>query len=57
MAREEGIVLVPLLLDGVAGEASMNQGDGIHPNEIGARIVADNVFKAILPIIRDGKGG
>jgi acyl-CoA thioesterase I len=57
VAREEGIVLVPFLLDGVAGDADMNQGDGIHPNERGARIVADNVFKAILPVIRDGKGG
>ena len=53
VAREEGIVLVPFLLDGVAGDAKMNQGDGIHPNEIGARIVAENVFRAILPILRD----
>jgi acyl-CoA thioesterase-1 len=53
VAREEGIFLVPFLLDGVAGEADMNQGDGIHPNEKGARIVAENVFRAILPVLRD----
>jgi acyl-CoA thioesterase-1 len=53
VAREEGIVLVPFLLDGVAGDAKMNQGDGIHPNEVGARIVAENVFRAVLPILRD----
>ena len=53
VAKEEGIVLVPFLLDGVAGDAEMNQGDGIHPNEKGARIVAENVFRAIRPVLRD----
>lgn len=35
-AREKGVTLWPFLLDGVAGVASLNQGDGIHPNKIGA---------------------
>ncbi len=52
IAREEGITLVPFLLDGVAGVPDMNQGDGIHPNEEGAKLVADNVFRAILPALR-----
>lgn len=52
VAREEGITLVPFLLDGVAGVPSMNQGDGIHPNEAGAIIVADNVFRAVYPVLR-----
>jgi len=52
VAREEGITLVPFLLDRVAGIPSLNQGDGIHPNEAGAKIVADNVFRAILPVLR-----
>ena len=53
VAREEGAILVPFLLDGVAGDPKMNQGDGIHPNEMGARIVAENVFRAVLPVLRD----
>ena len=53
VAREEGIALVPFLLDRVAGVPEMNQGDGIHPNEAGSRIVADNVFRALLPILRE----
>jgi acyl-CoA thioesterase-1 len=52
IAREEGAILVPFLLDQVAGVPGMNQGDGIHPNEDGAKLVADNVFRAILPVIR-----
>ena len=51
VAREEGVTLVPFLLDRVAGNPDLNQGDGIHPNERGARIVADNVFRAILPVL------
>ena len=52
VAQEEGIVLVPFLLEGVAGVPEMNQGDGIHPNEAGSRIVAENVFRAVLPVLR-----
>ena len=52
VAREEDITLIPFLLDRVAGVPSMNQGDGIHPNEAGSKIVADNVFRAILPVLR-----
>ena len=51
VAREEGITLVPFLLDRVAGVPGMNQGDGIHPNEEGSRIVAENVFRALLPVL------
>lgn len=48
VALEEGVALFPFLLDGVAGIAAMNQGDGIHPNEAGARLVARNVWRALV---------
>ena len=51
VAKEEGIALVPFLLDGVAGIPSLNQPDGIHPNEAGAKIVAENVFRALRPVL------
>ena len=51
VAREEGITLVPFLLDRVAGVPEMNQGDGIHPNVEGSKIVAENVFRAVLPVL------
>lgn len=51
VAREERVILVPFLLDRVAGVPAMNQVDGIHPNEAGAKIVADNVFRAIFPVL------
>lgn len=54
VAKEEGIAVIPFLLDRVAGVSAMNQGDGIHPNEAGSRIVAENVFRALLPLLRAG---
>lgn len=52
VAREEGAILIPFLLDGVAGVPELNQADGIHPNEEGARRVAANVFRSVAPVLR-----
>ena len=41
LAARYKIPLIPFLLDGVAGDPSLNQADGIHPNPRGAQIVAD----------------
>ena len=49
LAERNGAKLVPFLLEGVAGEAALNQGDGIHPNAEGARHVADTVWEALRP--------
>jgi acyl-CoA thioesterase I len=47
VARETGATLLPFLLDGVAGNSALNQGDGIHPNMRGERIVAENVWRGL----------
>jgi acyl-CoA thioesterase-1 len=51
LARRNGLVLLPFLLDGVAGHRELNQPDGIHPNMAGERIVADNVWRALRPVL------
>ncbi|MFL5464547.1 MAG: arylesterase [Gemmatimonadaceae bacterium] len=51
VARKENIPLLPFLLADVAGVPRLNQGDGVHPNLSGERIVADNVWKALKPIV------
>jgi acyl-CoA thioesterase-1 len=51
VAREENIPLIPFLLAGVAGVSRLNQADGVHPNLAGERIVADNIWKGLKPII------
>ncbi|MFL5602913.1 MAG: arylesterase [Gemmatimonadaceae bacterium] len=53
VAKSENVTLVPFLLDRVAGRAELNQADGVHPNEKGERIVADNVWKTLEPVVRE----
>ncbi|NME67686.1 arylesterase [Flammeovirga aprica JL-4] len=43
--------LLKFLLENVAGEPSLNQEDGIHPNKEGAEIVAKNVIEALKPLL------
>lgn len=52
MSTKHRAALMPFLLEGVAGEADLNQGDGIHPNEAGSRRVAENVWKVLGPVLR-----
>ena len=52
LATRYQVRFVPFLLQGVAGEASLNQADGIHPNARGAEIVADLVWKELEPLTR-----
>ncbi len=51
VAEETGAGLVPFLLEGIAGESSLNQADGIHPNEEGARRAAAIVWGALRPAL------
>jgi acyl-CoA thioesterase-1 len=49
VAASEGAELLPFLLEGVAGVRRLNQGDGIHPTEEGARKVAQNLWGRLAP--------
>ena len=51
VARKENVPLLPFLLGGVAGISRLNQADGVHPNLAGERIVADNLWKSLKPIV------
>ncbi len=51
LANDNGMALVPFLLEGVAGEAKLNQHDGIHPTEEGHRILAENVWEILEPLL------
>ena len=48
IAKKYGIGIYPFFLDGVAAERTLNQPDGIHPNEKGVTIIV----KRILPSVR-----
>src|SRR6266516_297818 len=60
LAARNNAALVPYLLQGVAGDPSLNLPDGIHPNAAGQRILAENVWRVLEPIAREmteGRGG
>jgi acyl-CoA thioesterase-1 len=52
LAGQYHVALVPFLLEGVAGVASLNQDDGIHPNVAGARKLADNLWPSVEAAVR-----
>lgn len=51
VAAKEGLPLLPFLLAGVAGIPRLNQADGVHPNFTGEKIVADNIWKGLKPLV------
>jgi acyl-CoA thioesterase-1 len=53
LASKNKAVLIPFLLQGVGGEARLNQQDGIHPTAEGHRIVAGNVWSRLQPLLAE----
>jgi acyl-CoA thioesterase-1 len=51
LAKENELALVSFLLENVAGEVELNQNDGIHPTKEGQRIMAENVWKTLFPLL------
>jgi len=51
LAKKNGATLIPFLLKGVAGDPRLNQPDGIHPNPAGHQRLAENVWKALRPLL------
>jgi acyl-CoA thioesterase I len=51
LAKKNNATLIPFLLQDVAGNEKLNLADGIHPNVEGHKIVADNVYKVISPLL------
>ena len=57
IAERNRAVLLPFLLEGVAAVDSLNQGDGIHPNAVGSRRVAETVWASLLPLLGERAKG
>lgn len=51
LAKKNNAVLINFILQGVGGEASLNQKDGIHPTEEGHKIVAENVWDVLKGLL------
>ena len=55
LAKRYRVALIPFFLDGVAGSASLNQADGIHPTSEGYRIITEKVLEQITPLLHARK--
>jgi acyl-CoA thioesterase I len=52
LAKRNRAALIPFVLEGVGGVRDLNLPDGIHPTGKGHEIVANNVWKALEPVLK-----
>lgn len=52
LAKTFGVPLYPFFLDGVAGNARLNQGDGIHPTAEGVDVVVTKILPSVEAFLR-----
>ncbi len=55
LAASHGVLLYPFFLDGVAAEPALNQGDGIHPNEAGVRVIVERMLPEVRRLIEQAR--
>jgi acyl-CoA thioesterase-1 len=51
LAVKNHAALIQFLLDGVGGHLDLNQADHIHPTPAGHKIVAENVWRVLEPLL------
>ena len=51
LAEKYDTEFLPFLLENIALNRNLNQPDGIHPNAEGAKIMTENVYKALKPML------
>src|SRR5437762_1781922 len=52
LAEKNRATLIPFFLEGVGGNPELNQWDRVHPNAAGQRVLAENVWRVIEPLLR-----
>ena len=51
LSKQYRLTLIPFFLDGVAGSSSLNQADGIHPTGEGYRLIVEQIFPTLEPLL------
>lgn len=51
LAEKNSLPFVPFLLQGVLGQRHLNLPDGVHPNAEGHKVLADNVWAVLGPLL------
>jgi acyl-CoA thioesterase-1 len=55
VAAKHDALFYPFFLDGVAGDRSLNQGDGIHPNAAGVGVIVERLLPTVEQLIAAAK--
>jgi acyl-CoA thioesterase-1 len=53
LADEYKLPYVPFLLDGIALKKELNQADGIHPNAEGTKLMTQNIYRELKPMLAE----
>ncbi len=53
LAQQHDLIFMPFFLEGVGGEVSLNQDDGIHPTAAGYKLVVDNLYPHVTAAIQE----
>ena len=51
-AERPRLILYPFLLEGVAGDAALNQPDGIHPNARGVQVITSRLAPVVAKALK-----
>jgi acyl-CoA thioesterase-1 len=57
LAERHKVALYPFFLDGVALQAALNQGDGLHPNARGVAAIVDRITPYVMRLVQGEKRG
>ncbi len=55
VAEASGAILYPFFLDGVAGDAKLNQPDGMHPTAAGVAVIVERILPSVEDLVRRAK--
>ena len=55
LAEKNSLPFVPFLLQGVLGHRELNLADGVHPNATGQKILAENVWQVLRPLLESAE--
>lgn len=54
LSKKYDLLLVRFFLEGVAMKKELNQSDGIHPTGEGYRVVVENIWPILIPLLNKG---
>ena len=57
LAKEQGVLFYPFILDGVALNPKLNQADGIHPNPAGVKVIVARVLPLVKKLASQPQSG